>query len=348
MVIPSTAPQRLRPSVVEGLLDELDAHEDGLSLDLRKIGTIERSAGAVLSNALLGSLGTRPLRVILGENPGDWMITSGLAFALANREGPTVIEGVPGELRESRWARDWRPGHVEPLRAMMPSGYPKLFEPEQLGETAALPDLFGPTFAAFVNPHLVQPVLQRHPLTTLLWPWLDRLVPHSETRSIGRDRRARWIADVGRLVDEVVGNICEHARYMDRRRVYSFVQVSVTRGGGERSTNRLHLCVQDTGPGIPATARPKMSPPLAATVTEAQLVGRLLEGSLAPWGRGRGQGLPQVVEICRRMRGTLRVATKTSRASIDAQSEVAAVHISQVSFRLDGTVLALTVPVPGL
>lgn len=357
MPIANTTSQRLSPPVVEDLLDQLDTCDDVLKLDLHEVGTIERGAGAILSNALLGSLGSRPLEIVLdddgGDEAGDWMTTSGLAFALANREGPTTIHGDPDEQRQSRWTRDWRPGHVEPLRAMMSRTSEELFGPEELGETTTPPDLFGPTFAAFINPHLTKPHLQRHPLTTLLWPWLDRLIPRHKTRPADPDLRVRWVADVGRVVDEIVGNVCEHARHRDGHSVYSLVQVSVTRGGGQRSTNRLHLCVQDTGPGIPATARPKISPQLAANLNEHQLIGRLLEGSLAPWDRGRGQGLPQVVDICRRLHGTLRVATKTTRAvletqSVETQSANDAVRTSQVSFRLDGTVVTLTLPVPGL
>jgi hypothetical protein len=344
----AAGPQRFSGPVVEELLVELDTGGNPLRLDLRELNTIERGAGAVLSNALLGTLGDRPLKVVLEGNRGDWIATSGLAFALANREGDTAIDVASEQQPWSDWRRDWRPGHIEPLRAMMPQGSGELFAPAELGETTALPDLYGPTFAAFVNPHLTRPNLEHHPLTTLLWPWLDRLLPSRQARASDPEERTRWVADVGEVVDEVLGNVCAHARRNDGRRVFSLVQVSVTRGGGERSSNRLHLCVQDTGPGIPATARPKISASAAAGMTEQQLVGRLLEGSLTPWGRGRGQGLPRVVEICRRLHGTLRVATKTTRAVVDTQTANCAVRTSQAAFRLDGTVVTLTLPVLGV
>jgi hypothetical protein len=335
--------------MVDDLLDRLVPSDGVLCLDLRDMDVVERTAGAILSNALLGSLGDGQLEVYLDEPARDWIGTSGLAFALANRSGTTVINGTEHVKAAGPWTHEWRPGHVEPLRAMLSPARAELFSPGELGETSTPPDLFGPTFAAFVNPHLTRPTtLQRHPLTTLLWPWLDRLIPRAPGPSVASERRRLWVADVGRIVDEIVGNVCEHAGHRSGARIRSLVLVSVTRGGGARSTNRLHLCIQDTGPGIPATARPKMSPPIAAALSEAQLVGRLLEGTFAPWGRGRGQGLPRVVEICREREGILRVATKTTRASVDGSAVNSAVSVVPTSFRLDGTVVTLTLPVPRL
>lgn len=344
-----TGSQRFSPSVVEEMLVGLQSSRGTLRLDLRELDTIERGPGAILSNALLGSLGDCPLEVFLDGATRDWMTTSGLAFALANRQGDTVIvSGSRHPASWSDWRRDWRPGHTEPLRSMMPTASQELFAPEELGETSALPDRFGASFAAFVNPHLTQPRLQRHPLTTLLWPWLDKLLPSGHDRAAAREVRAQWIADVGGIIDEVLCNVCEHAQCDDGCRLFSLVQVSATRGGGQRSSNRLHLCVQDTGPGIPATARPKISASVVAEMSEQQLVGRLLEGTLQPWGRGRGQGLPRVTDTCRRLHGTLRLATKTTRAIVETHSANQAVRTSQVGFRLDGTVVTVTLPVPGL
>jgi hypothetical protein len=340
------AHQRINPQVVEELLDNLVPSGDGfLRIDLTETDVIERAAGGVLSNALLGTLGDRPLEVKIDPGSSEWIATSGLAFALANRPGKTVIDGEARTFAASPWTREWHPAHVEPMRAMMQSH--KLFAPSILGETDTTPDLFGPTFAAFVNPHLTRPNLQHHPLTTLLWPWLDRLIPRGQD-GVNSERRRGWIADVGRVIDEVVSNVCEHAQPQAGEQTKSLVLVSVTRGGGERSTNRLHLGIQDTGPGIPATARPKVAASAAAALTEGQLVSRLLEGTLAPWGRGRGQGLPRVVDITREHAGTLRVATKTTRAYIDGNVLNAAVRVAEARFRLDGTVIALTLPVPNL
>jgi len=338
--------KRLNPQNVEGILSAFASHPHALQLDLRELEAMERSASALLGNALLGTFGPRPLELRVPDGDADWMTASALTFALANRTGMTQVNGQPANwLRDSDWARDWRPGHDEPSRALYLKDAMELFDPEVVGETALRPDLFGSKFAAFVNPHLTYPAIQHHPVTTVLWPWLDRLVPEERVLSTTHDRRARWMADVGRFIDEMVGNVSEHARGDRPSRLFSLVQVFVTRGGSG-SSNRLHLSVQDTGVGIPNTARRKLKRQLAASITDDQLVAKLLEGSLFPWGRGRGQGLPRVVDICRQHRGTLRIATKTTRATLGSQEGDTAVTTGAAPFKLDGTVVTLSLPVP--
>jgi hypothetical protein len=340
------APKRLNATNIEAVLSGLASHSGALQLDLRELETMERSAASMLGNALLGTLGSRPIELRVSDDKADWMTASGLAFALANRTGMTQVNGRPAAwLQDSDWARDWLPGNEAPLEALYQESAPELFDPELVGETALRPDLFGPGFAAFVNPHLTRPSIQRHPVTTVIWPWLDRLVPQEQITLTARDRRGNWIADVGRFVDETVSNVCEHARGETRSRLFSMVQVFATRGGS-RSSNRLHLSVQDTGVGIAKTARRKLAPRLAASITDDQLLGKLLEGTLAPWGRGRGQGLPRVVEICRRHNGTLRVATKTTRATLGLGQGDTAIRTGAAPFRIDGTVVTLSLPVP--
>lgn len=341
----ATSAPRLNTNAVEELLTELQAARGDLDLDLRPWGAVERAAGGLLGAALIGSLGERPLHLRLDPSNADWLMASAVAFALANRVGPTTVEGSSLEdLKAAGWTSDWRPGHGVGERAAAGA----LFHPAELRETPNPPDLTGSDFAAFVNPHLTPPRLQRHPLTTLLWPWLDGLVPRGQQEAVHRDRRSAWLAHVGQVVDETVGNVCEHAGANDPNGLCSLVQVVITRGGGARSANRLHVAVSDTGVGIPATARPKLEPHVAAALSEEQLVARLLEGTLAPWGRGRGQGLPRIVEICRRHKGVLRLATKTTRAVLESAREGGAVRTSASPFRLDGTVLALTLPIPAM
>jgi hypothetical protein len=339
----SSAP-RLSTHAVEELLTEFQSGRGELDLDLCQWGSLERAAGGLLGAALLGSLGARPLHLRLDGSNSDWLTASGVAFALANRAGPTSIEGASlTDLRAAGWASDWRPGHG--VGARVAAG--GLFDPAELRETSILPDLSGLDFAAFVNPHLTRPRLQRHPLTTLLWPWLDGLVPRARRASVDRDQRSAWLSHVGQVIDETLGNVCEHAGAADPGGLRSLVQVVITRGG-TRSANRLHIAVSDTGVGIPATARPKLARALAVALSEEQLVARLLEGTLAPWGRGRGQGLPRIVEICRRHKGVMRLATKTTRAVLESGRAGGAVRTSASAFRLDGTVLALTLPIPEL
>jgi hypothetical protein len=344
------AVQRLGPTNVEDLLGELSSRDGALELDLARVGALERSAGALLSNALLGSIGERPLNLRVENAQLDWLAASGLAFAVANRPGPTTVENRSnGRVLASSWLTSWRPGHKSPtVRVDDPT---RLFGPTMLGETALQPDLYGPGFAAFVNPHLYGVSGGHHPLTTLLWPWLDRLLPQRSGGITDRDTRTAWIADCGRLIDELVLNVCDHAAGDASRSLYSLVQISVTRGGGGRSSNRLHICVQDTGVGVPTSARPKIDPAKRSSLDEAQLVGCLLDGSLAPWGRARGQGLPRVVDIARRRKGTLRLATMMTKATLETGpgcKAAGAIRVSRSSFCLKGTVLTLTLPIKAL
>jgi len=335
----------LRTDTAEAALSALQrayeaAPREPLVLDLASVRRCERVAGALLSNLLVGTLGDATLVLGLpsGE-PLDWLTASGLAFAVANRRGPTKVEGPlaeDAELWRLPWstsaARYWRQRHEAPM----------LFGPSDLSETTVRPDLFGRNYAAFVDAHLA-PVLSRpvHPIADVVWPWLDRLLPRHRDPS---RRRARdgFITEVGRAVGETVGNVREHAIY-GTKPLHSLVQLAVTRGG-RGSNDRLHLVVQDNGPGIAATARPKIDRATAATLLDHQLLFKLFDGSLPPWGRARGQGLPIVRETSLRLGGTMHAWTKITRVS--ASAGTVPLTSGEGLTRFDGTILALSLPMP--
>lgn len=323
---------RLAASTVDDLLPRL-AMEPTIRLDLNDYAAVERGAAAMLSCALAGSLGDRPLEVVAARDVHlDWLDASGLAFALAHRPGPTQINSEVG----SEWGRDWSPGFGSPWSSMEYAPTPEaLFPPDAIGETAVRPDLSGPGFAAFVNPHLSRRRRGRHPVSTVLWPWLTSLIGAS--RAPHAEARARLVPDIGRVVDEVVANVGDHATADGP--ISSLVQVSITRGGGERSVNRLHIAVTDTGPGIAATARPRL-PAADAALLDDELVLALLDGRLGPWGRARGQGLPRVTALCRRHNARLRVATRETRVALD-HGELSA---ESPGFGLRGTVVTVSIP----
>jgi hypothetical protein len=343
---PTHPTSRLNVGAVEDVLGGLWTQWEagkGLVLDLRDIDAVERAAGGVLANALAGTLGSASLHLRVSDEQVSWLTAAGITFALANRPGPTVVDGKQADTFDwSDWLYDWRLSTAPTTDEMAVSPSSELFAPEIVGETALRPDLFGPGFAAFVNPHLSTPRSGPHPVSTVLWPWLDRLLRQVGLDALDRPAREEIIADIGGLVDETVINISDHAAPAGPD-VLSLVQLSVTRGGGSRSSNRLHLCIQDTGPGIVATARPKAMG-RAQGLDDAQLIEALLEGSLAPWGRGRGQGLPRVVDICRTRNATLRIFTKNSRAVFEGSQSESRPLSSYAPFSLDGTVVALTVP----
>lgn len=331
------SPTRLATRRTDDILGELE-QASHMQLDLTTLSGVERAAGSVLACALLGSLGDKPLQVSASKDAHlDWLTASGLAFAVANRSGHTGVEGAdPGAL--AQWRQDWTPGIGVPYS----NTDGMLFAPEMIGETAIQPDIAGDGFAAFINPHLERRRRGPHPVATVLWPWLNRLVPQPRLRAADTSPRNRLIADIGHVVDELVTNVGDHASA--GRPIHSLVQLSVTRGGGQRSTNRLHVTVSDTGVGIPATARTRLDAAQCSMLTDDQLLFKLLAGSLGPWGRGRGQGLPSVTSVTRRHRGRLQVATKHARATLSESRGNSDLGTQKSEFRLDGTVVTVTLP----
>lgn len=335
----------LRTETAEAPLSALQqAHEaaprEPMVIDLASIQRCERIAGALLSNLLVGALGDATLVLALpsGE-PLDWLTASGLAFAVANRRGVTNIEGPLADDAQL-WRMPWATSAAEYWRQAGEA--PMLFAPSELSETTVRPDLLGRSYAAFVDAHLtpVQPG-PAHPLTDVVWPWLDRLLPRHRDPSRRRARRG-FITDVGRVVAETIANVREHG-VGGAMPLHSLVQLAVTRGG-RGSTDRLHLIVQDNGPGIAATARQKVHRKTATTLLDHQLIFKLFDGSLPPWGRGRGQGLPTVHETARRLGGTMQVWTGRTRASagMGATPLVSGESVT----RFDGTIIALSLPMP--
>jgi hypothetical protein len=328
-------PRRLAASMIDSLLPYW-AGQPTITLNLDEYASVDRIAAAVMTCALTGSLGDRPLQVVATkETRLDWLESSGLAFALAQRRGPTQLEAGPAD---GQWRRDWSPGFGSPWSGAELPRRDTLFEPEMIGETGIQPDLAGPSFAAFVNPHLTRRASGPHPVATVLWPWLTRLI--SVTRPDAHDDgiRARMVSDIGRLVDEVVTNVGDHATVDGP--IASLVQVSVTRGGGQRSHNRLHIAVTDTGPGITTTARKRLGPEDRGLDDET-LLGHLLDARLAPWGRGRGQGLPRVADLCRAYDAVLRVATRTTNAVLEPDE---ALQTRTTGYCLHGSVVTMTIP----
>jgi hypothetical protein len=337
----------LRSDSAEGSLRALQqsyerAPGEQLTVDVSALAHLERPAGALLSNLLIGTLGDAAVEVVLpaGE-PLDWLVASGLAFAVANRLGSTRLHGSI-DLQSEEWRGAWSTGVAASWRNLTGPVEPALFEPDVVGETTLKPDLFGPRYAAFVDAHLSPAEsAPSHPLTELIWPWLDRLLPGRRRRPANRTRVA-FIAELGRVVAETVGNVREHATGGDRP-LHSLVQLAVTRGG-RASHDRLHLIVQDNGPGIAATARPKVAPTLTRSLSDHQLLFKLCDGSLPPWGRARGMGLPTVLQTCRRLDGSLRIWTKNTR--VQAESNDSPLTAGDGLVRVDGTVLSMTLPLP--
>ena len=335
---------QLRTASVDDLLSDLATAEVTqpaipFELDLSTLDRLERPAGAILSNALIGTFGSLPLRIKLPPaSIPEWLEYSGLAFALANREGPTDLLGLdrPEDL-VAPWREYWLPG----AELVEEPGSQPLFSPGIVGETETIPNITGSCCASFVDPHLSSADVGSHPLNTFVWPWLDRLLPGQRQKREGTGDRYALIEDIGRLVDETVQNVTQHAVTYGQD-VRSLLQVAVTHGGGAKSFDRVYLAVQDTGPGIVSTARGKVDAVARASIDDQQLLFKLFDGSLPPWGRGRGMGLPKVLEICANHQGVLHVATQFTR--LRAESARPPLVTWRNGVGLKGTVIVLMLP----
>lgn len=311
---------------VDDFLRRVDQHRAGsaqVELDLKGV-RIERPAASVLSAALLSAWGDVPLVVQLPPGESRRALPS-LTFAFANRRGRTEVPGV--DLQP--WRRSWSPGMRERMGL--------LFSPAQMGETNDEPSIFGRYHASFINPHRAAHSTGTSAVTLVVRPWLADVLP--EYLSKPRDQRAnpQFINDMGRLIDELLENVREHASpHGGDNAVRSLVQIEITRG----SEDRLHLIVLDTGPGIVVTARPKVADMM---LSDDALLGALLQGSLTGWHRGRGRGLPDVWKAVSSWSGSsLYVASNKVRLS----GVGGALTTHSDGFDLHGTVIAATFPLP--
>jgi hypothetical protein len=313
-------------------LEQRRASNRTVVLDLQRIRSVERPAASILSAALLSAWGEAPLVVCLPHEDEQLRkaALSTLAFAFANRRGDT--QGV-GNL--SAWKRSWSPGTRNQVR---------LFSPAQIGESESddEPSIFGRHHAAFINPHRAAPSPGPTSVTQVVRPWLTHVLP--SYISAPRDLRAhpQFIQDVGRLIDETLENVREHASgQTSGASTRSLIQVDITRGG-EGSYDRLHVIVLDTGPGIAATARPKLE---NVRLSDAELVKALLIGDFAGWHRARGAGLPKVWKAVSAWRGAaLQIASNTVRVTGTGSN----LKTREDGFHVHGTVIAAMFPLPAV
>lgn len=324
---------------VDQLVDRLDRSarcNEPVELDFGSIRSVSRSAVPLLSNALLrGAVGRAPLR-LRGLSNTDFLVRSGVAFALANREGEVI--GVDSQaLHLPDWRRSWSPGSRAVRRSLHGAVGEKqieLFAPHEVGESADEPSLFGRYYASFINPHLAGAAGEKPRVTQVVRPWLHRVLPrylYDEHDARGDDS---LIAAVGTLVDELVDNVREHTA--SERRARSLMQVAITRG----KPDRLYLTVQDTGPGLLNTVREKLTGS-SLDLPRGVLLERLLKGDLPRWGRARGFGLPRVAAVMHARAGTMYIASDAVR--LEARCG-AAPEVRDDAPEVPGTAITLMLP----
>lgn len=298
-------------------------------LDLAHINLIERPAGLVLSTALVGILGQRPVVVKADPKKPGTISQNGIAFALAHRRGRVTYLGID---EDTLGLRDWRCTWTPGARS---THEPALFQQTLFPEDEEDPSLFGPMHAAFVNAHLSGPRGAQTEVAKAVPRWLRRLLPHGV-------RDSHSVSRIVRVLDELLDNIREHALMVrpDGNPTRSLVQIARTRG----TTDRLYVSVIDNGPGIAATLRPKLGG--IRSVDDEALIRRLLKGELDRWEPGRGIGFAAVRRAMDEEEGlaSLLVATDRHRFEVNARDVVSL----SPGYPIQGTVLVAVFRLPAV
>ena len=286
--------------------------------------TVE-SGVALLSNALLGTLGTTPLEIELADDAaGRGLMSIGIASALKARPGRTVFGPSATRLDDDRLIASWTPGAISASQAMFADEDSKADAP-----------LFGPYHAVFVNPHLTAPDTGSGSVTFLMRRWLTRrlLALHGGAR-LTSERRS-MVDYVGFAVDQLVGNVREHAV-----RAQTSTPLCLLRAAVDRDEGRFDVSILDTGPGLVATLLPKLPEPQRAE-PPGELLAKLLSGTLPGWGRGRGVGLARVCsDLGQWPEGTALIATGNLRVTVSRQPPIT----GDAHFPVQGTVASVALP----
>lgn len=322
-------PAAVTPANVYQLISSWIADESPvLRLDWGGVRRVDRFAGAIAANALIGDLWDRPVEVTVGEDRYQWgvLARASLLFALAQRDHIRVLGGGSElALYLDMWRRLWVPGlgtnvrhHTQHISAG--SHQPRL--PGFEGENED-PSVYGRYHAGFVNAHLSQVSGVRTSRDNVRH-WLTSILPGAKEGRGAKNGLAEVVDRTDKVLTELLENVYFHGSQRTERgqsiASKSLVQLSVTLGGGSESFNRLYLGVQDTGPGVVATARPKM--PMAPR-DDAELLQGLFSGDLSRVVPRRGAGLPEVLRIVRATPDAgLRMATKGLELEAAAQGEV--------------------------
>ena len=284
------------------------------------------SAVAILSNALLGTLGDAPLEIELADVDAErGLMSVGVASALNARAGRTVFSDSARGLDDERLAATWTPGAIADSAAMFA---------EAAADTETAP-LFGPHHAVFFNPHLTAPDSGSGSVTFLVRRWLTRrlLKLHGGPRLT--PQRRDFVGYVGFAVDQLVGNVREHAVTAGTPAPVCLVRTTIDDDDG-----RFEFSVLDTGPGMVKTLVPKLPEPLRDRPSR-ELLSDLLSGGLPGWGRGRGVGLARVCsDVTQWSDGQLLIATDTLRISAGNQPIAA----TEARFVMQGTVVSVALP----
>jgi len=298
--------------------------DDPTVLDLRGMSSRSRSqsqldftAMTLLANLLLTSLRRKPLTVRIPSSGSvlQRMASAGLWFALAQRgstellveaEEGQLVTSVPAVARLDPWRGRWDPADREFRSSVWGAG-----TSPYSGHFSTV----SKTHIAFINPHLSvgRDRLVKELSDNVLSHWFEALEQRLDPEIL---------SSAHEVVAELLYNLSVHPfssiasrpplqRDISKDQRFGLVSLFVTSGGGGET---LHILVSDTGHGIPATLRPKFRKSDQSGLGEDEdLIRKMLEGSLPPYGRAEGRGFPELVSLGRRLGGSLTIATNADR-----------------------------------
>jgi hypothetical protein len=322
----------------ESLVTAADAFSKALSdsapleIDFSSMHRISPSWGAVLSNVLASHVeqNTRLSVDFSAQSAVNAQLArAGIYFALARHPG-LDWEHLEWSTRNTlkRWTHNWRMAEVEA----------PLFELADETVGTDRPDLFAKNLVAFLNPDRAPRAEAQDFQAAVVYPWLRELMRHQADFNPAEEHALHQ--QVSWLTWELLDNVAEHARLS--RAANCSLATFATRG--RRSL--LHLCVMDTGVGIPSSLSARYP-----DRDEIELVQNAVQGELPLRGPGRGNGLSQIIDQLREQKGGkffLASGPTKSGASLVVDHDVASgdpiVVDSVENLHMQGTVVLLTIP----
>ncbi len=303
---------------IEATLAGASNVDDDLKLNFGNHWPEDRHEVALLAAALIGSLRERRVVVDVTDHDAiEGLLRVGLATALSRRASSrTTFATAARDLDRPNLAAVWTSGSRAATEALF-----AVHDPATVGA-------FGRQYATFVNPHLSSGAEGHPDVVFLVRRWLTQrlgdALPGPATQAI--------VATAGACLDELIGNVQEHAACAQTPYPDCLVRVSVTAGYGVR------FSVIDNGCGIASSLTSKV-----ADDGGGDRLARLIEGELPGWDAGRGIGLTHVRRLVSDVNGTLLIATDHDRLTARANEQPVEIR---APFLLRGTLVDVDLPAP--
>ncbi len=261
----------------------------------------------ILSNELLGELGSAKLIIVPPETPSGLknLDRTGMTFAIKRRDtSTTTVRHINGGLAwpAKDWSRSWSPYDSHFRRKLFQRSY----EPDVL---------FDREFVTFLNPHIYA---TSNKLRAELEDEIENQAAGWITDLIRQENlKATLLDDLCHIISQLVSNLGHaferqpsYGHSLPKKRRHSYAQLYTTRGGGTESYNRLHMVVADLGHGIVTTLQPKLQAITRPQYTTSKsVIQDLLSKSLPNYGRASGEGYEKIVDLVHDYSGELILTT---------------------------------------